>query len=83
MYQDNKSKDATDFPIPDYNLLDAGSYIYAKWKQDKWTISGGIRYDIRHLKGNDFYTVTDSTTFFSKKASTARYGRRIFTISCI
>ena len=69
MYQNNKSKDATDFPIPDYNLLDAGSYIYAKWKQNKWTVSGGVRYDIRHLKGNDFYTVTDPTTFFSKKVS--------------
>lgn len=69
MYQDNKSKDATDFPIPDYNLLDAGGYVYARWKQNKWTISGGIRYDIRYLKGNDFYTVTDSITMFSKKAS--------------
>ncbi len=69
MYQNNRSKDATDFPIPDYNLLDAGSYIYAKWKQNKWTVSGGIRYDTRHLKGSDFYTVTDPTTFFSKKVS--------------
>jgi len=69
MYQNNKSKDATDFPIPDYNLFDAGGYLYAKWKQDRWTISGGVRYDIRQLKGNDFYTVTDPETGFSRKTS--------------
>jgi iron complex outermembrane recepter protein len=69
MYQDNKSKNATDFPIPDYNLLDAGGYVYAKWKRNRMTISGGIRYDIRYLKGNDFYTVRDTSTFFSKKVS--------------
>ncbi len=69
MYQDNKSKNATDFPIPNYNLLDAGSYVYAKWKQNKWTLSGGLRYDIRHLKGNDFYTSTDTTNSFTKEVS--------------
>lgn len=69
MYQNNKNKDATDFPIPDYNLFDAGSYVYAKWKQNKWTISAGIRYDIRYLKGNDFYTTKDTATGFSKQVS--------------
>ena len=69
MYQDNKSKNATDFPIPDYNLLDAGGFVYAKWKKNKWTLSGGIRYDIRHLRGNNFYTRTDSTNSFSKEVS--------------
>ena len=68
MYQDNKNKAATDFPIPDYNLFDAGSFIYTKWKQNKWTVSGGVRYDIRYLKGNDFYTTTDAVTGFGKRA---------------
>jgi iron complex outermembrane receptor protein len=69
MYQNNKSKDATDFPIPDYNLFDIGSYVYAKWKQNKWTISGGLRYDNRHLQGNDFYTKINSATGFAKQVS--------------
>jgi iron complex outermembrane receptor protein len=69
MYQDNKSKDATDFPIPDYDLFDIGSYVYAKWKQDKWTISGGLRYDNRHLQGNSFYTKINSITGFGKRVS--------------
>ncbi len=66
MYQTNKSKVATDFPIPDYNLFDAGSYIFSKWKQQKWTVSGGLRYDIRHWQGDDFYTKTNAVTGFDK-----------------
>ncbi|MDN3658726.1 TonB-dependent receptor [Ferruginibacter paludis] len=66
MYQNNKSKDATDFPIPDYRLLDAGIYLYGKWKQKKWTISGGVRYDNRHLKGAPFYTGVNNLTGFNK-----------------
>nr|MDQ6890499.1 TonB-dependent receptor [Bacteroidota bacterium] len=69
MYQNNKNKDATDFPIPDYNLFDIGSYVYAKWKLDKWTIIGGLRYDNRHLQGNDFYTKINSITGFDKQVS--------------
>ncbi len=69
MYQNNKNKNATDFPIPDYQLFDAGTYLFAKWKQNKWTISGGIRYDVRYLRGNDFYTKTNAATGFGTQAS--------------
>lgn len=67
MYQNNKNKDATDFPIPDYNLFDAGSYVHAKWKQNNWTVSAGFRYDIRLLQGNNFYTAVNATTGFGKQ----------------
>lgn len=67
MFQNNRSKSATDFPIPDYNLLDAGSYIFTKWKQKKWTISGGLRYDIRHLRGDNFYTKKNASTGFAQQ----------------
>jgi iron complex outermembrane receptor protein len=66
MYQNNKSKNATNFPIPDYRLLDAGIYMYGKWKQKKWTVSGGVRFDNRHLKGNAFYTGVNTQTGFDK-----------------
>jgi len=49
MYQANNNLDGTDFPIPDYRLADAGAYSYAKWKHQSLSISGGLRYDIRHL----------------------------------
>ncbi|MCZ2102696.1 MAG: TonB-dependent receptor [Chitinophagales bacterium] len=55
MLQNNLNKDADEFPIPDYDLFDGGMYLYAKWKKDKWSVSGGIRYDLRHTKWDDFY----------------------------
>lgn len=66
MYQNNITKDATDFPIPDYNLFDAGIYGFAKWKYEKWTLGAGIRYDQRNLKGNDFYIREDPATGFNR-----------------
>ena len=76
MYQQNKSRSATDFPIPDYHLLDAGAYVFTKWKEGSWTLSGGARYDIRHLQGNDFYTLTDTATGFCKQSGCLQYLRR-------
>lgn len=55
MLQDNKSKDATDRPIPDYHLADMGSYIYGKWRSSDLTLTGGLRYDIRLLRGDTLH----------------------------
>ena len=57
MYQANSNQDGTDFPIPDYHIADGGAYTYGKWRlpshqgahDRSLTISGGARYDIRHL----------------------------------
>ncbi len=65
MIQTNKSLHATDFPIPDYRLAEGGMYIHSKWKKNKWTASGGIRYDLRRISWDDFYTATDSRTGFA------------------
>ncbi len=64
MYQTNVSKNATDFPIPAYNLFDAGAYIYGKWKYKTWTIAGGIRYDHRSETGDEMYIKPDKATGF-------------------
>jgi iron complex outermembrane receptor protein len=66
MLQRNVSKDATDFPIPDYNLADGGMYVYAKWKQEDWSVSGGVRYDIRRVRWNDFYVKNNPVTGFGQ-----------------
>ena len=66
MYQNNKSRNATDFPIPDYHLLDMGAYIFGKWKHRLLTLSGGIRYDARQLTGKDFYISSNPSTGFNK-----------------
>ncbi len=71
MYQNNLAKNATDFPIPNYSLYDVGTYIYANWKYNRWTVSGGARYDIRYLNITNFYTRTDSSTGFAKQVSSS------------
>ena len=69
MYQNNSNRDATDFPIPDYQLFDIGSYVYAKWKRNKWTIAGGVRYDHRNEIGDEMYIKTNSVTGFYQQVS--------------
>ncbi len=68
MHQQNKNKNATDFPIPDYTLSDAGAFVFTKWRNKKWTISGGARYDRRQLRGHDFFTRTNPSTGFTMQA---------------
>ncbi len=46
----------TVFLVPEYNLFDIGLYSIAKKSFDKLTISGGLRFDTRLLKGKDLYT---------------------------
>jgi iron complex outermembrane receptor protein len=67
MYQKNTSKDATDFPIPNYHLTDIGGFIYGKWENDKLTLSGGFRLDTRHVKADDFYVGNNVNTGFDKQ----------------
>jgi outer membrane receptor protein involved in Fe transport len=64
MYQTNSNKNATDFPIPNYNLFDFGTYGYVKWKQGRWTIDGGLRYDHRTENGDVMYIKTNPVTGF-------------------
>jgi iron complex outermembrane receptor protein len=66
MYQVNKSKAATDFPIPDYNLFDIGGFFFAKKSFGKLDLSGGIRYDSRHIQWNDFYVGPNKHNGFEK-----------------
>lgn len=71
MLQSNKNKDATHFPIPNYSLYDGGAFVYAKWKKESWTVSGGIRYDLRHIQWNEFYVETNPLTGFDQQSNTA------------
>jgi iron complex outermembrane receptor protein len=70
IYQTNRSKDATDFPIPDYNLFDIGGFFFAKKTIGKTDISGGIRYDTRHIKWNDFFVGTNPSNGFEQRVVT-------------
>ncbi|MBS1575478.1 MAG: TonB-dependent receptor [Bacteroidetes bacterium] len=48
MSQTNKNK-AEETLIPDYSLLDAGIFVFTQYQREKLTISGGLRFDNRHV----------------------------------
>ena len=54
MYQNSLNK-GIEFVIPDYNLFDIGVFALAKRGWDKWTLSGGFRYDLRTEQGKDLW----------------------------
>ena len=68
MLQQNKNNDATDFPIPDYRLRDAGGFGFVTWKKRRFTTSGGVRYDTRSITSGDFY-VRRAQNGFSEQAN--------------
>jgi iron complex outermembrane receptor protein len=52
MYQKNQNK-GTEFLVPAYNLFDGGLLGFAQKNFDKFTVSGGLRFDYRkHSDGN-------------------------------
>lgn len=69
MLQQNESRDATDFPIPDYQLADGGVYSFVHWKGKRWTMAGGIRFDIRKLHWFALRVGTDAGTGFTVRSS--------------
>lgn len=71
LYQTNTNKNATDFPIPDYQLFEAGTYAYAKWKHDRWTVAGGLRYDHRTESGDKMFISPDPSTGFYRQFADA------------
>ena len=52
MYQTNKNLGA-EVIIPDYNLFDAGIYLLTQKEFSKFMVSGGIRYDNRHINSKE------------------------------
>ncbi|WP_377117580.1 TonB-dependent receptor [Mucilaginibacter litoreus] len=68
IYQTNTSRDATDFPIPDYNLFDIGAFLFLKKSFGKIDVSGGLRYDTRHIDWPDFFVGTNASNRFEQKA---------------
>lgn len=58
MSQTNKNK-AEETLIPDYNLLDAGVFVFTQYQKDKLTVSGGIRFDNRHVNSKQMMDGTD------------------------
>jgi len=64
MWQKNKNDDATDFPIPNYQLFDVGLFAHHVMKFNKINISGGLRSDLRLININDLYIIKNIQTGF-------------------
>jgi iron complex outermembrane receptor protein len=77
IYQTNRSKNATDFPIPDYNLFDIGGFFFAKKSIGKTDISGGIRYDTRNITWNDFYVGPNPANGFEQRVNANDVGAKL------
>jgi iron complex outermembrane receptor protein len=54
MYQQSENK-GTEFLIPAYQLFDWGGFFTGSKIIDRLNLSGGIRFDIRHLQSEDLY----------------------------
>jgi iron complex outermembrane receptor protein len=54
MYQHSVNK-GVDFLIPDYALFDYGIFSLIKKNWDQWTVSGGLRFDIRNEHGDNLW----------------------------
>jgi len=67
MWQHNKNDDATDFPIPNYQLFDIGVFIHSTWKWQKLTLSCGLRYDLRKVNVFDLMTHLNPKSGFTEQ----------------
>ena len=68
MTQINRHQQATDFPIPNYNLYDLGGFGLLKRGFGPVEITGGLRYDTRQVRWTDFYVAPNPATGFAGAA---------------
>ncbi len=50
MSQTNTNK-GEEVIIPDYDLFDIGRFCIHHYNKNKWSLSGGLRFDTRHVNG--------------------------------
>ncbi|RYY21558.1 MAG: TonB-dependent receptor [Cytophagaceae bacterium] len=74
MSQVNTHLNATDFPIPSYRLFDIGGFGVAKKALGQLELTGGLRYDTRVVRWDDFYVGTDPATGFGAVAGAGAPG---------
>ncbi len=58
MYQNNTNK-AEIAIIPNYYLFDIGGYVFTQYSKNKLNLSGGLRFDNRHVEGKRMMEGTD------------------------
>ncbi|TDN39728.1 TonB-dependent receptor [Hymenobacter sp. UV11] len=68
MSQANTHLNATDFPIPAYRLFDLGGFGLLKKTFGALELTGGLRYDVRRVRWDDFYVAPNPATGFDGAA---------------
>lgn len=69
MSQTNTNK-AEEAIIPNYDLFDIGGFVYTHYNKNKWSLSGGLRFDSRHVNGKPMDVDNESKfTGFSRNFS--------------
>ena len=76
MSQANQHLRATDFPIPAYLLADLGGFGLLKKTLGPVELTGGLRYDTRQVRWNDFYVAANAATGFEGAAAGPGAGAR-------
>ena len=59
--QQNNTNRASEVLIPDYNLFDIGGFAITQYIKDKFTFTGGLRLDNRHVSGKSMMDPEDPT----------------------
>lgn len=59
MLQQNKNK-AEEALIPDYDLADLGGFLFTQYHRDKVSLSGGLRFDSRNVRGKHMMEGADT-----------------------
>lgn len=72
MLQWNKNR-AEEALIPDYRLWDIGAFIFSQYNKKRLSVSGGFRFDNRHVAGEEMYA--DNEIRF------ARFNRNFFNLT--
>lgn len=58
MSQTNTNR-AEEALIPDYSLFDIGGFVFTQYHKAKLSVSGGLRFDNRHIDGKEMMDGTD------------------------
>lgn len=66
MWQFNRLLDATNFPIPTYDLQEHGVYLTEQYHHHRLVVSGGIRFDHRRITVPDLHAAIDPVTGFER-----------------
>lgn len=58
MSQKNENR-ADEVLIPDYGLFDIGGFVFTQYHKDKWSLSGGLRFDTRSIDSHPMMEGSD------------------------